>query len=196
MPDTGTPSSPLHLSPPDIIRWLSDNWQSSLRTMHSIYRFPQLATMGLDAPVRTVVLRDFQTSPMSIQCHTDIRSAKVPQLRENPIATFHWYDPVERLQTIARTTTVLHHGTNPARTAWERLTVHGKRQYSQIDSPGAEIQGVSPRFADDSESGWDHFCLIMATITEIDMLHLRQGGNIRCRLTPEKTGWNRIWLAP
>ena len=196
MPDSSNPSSPLHLSPPDIIRWLSDKWQTSLCTTQSIYRFPQLATIGHNAPVRTVVLRAFHASPLSIQFHTDIRSAKVPQLRENPQATIHWYDPIERLQTIARTTTELHHGTNPARTAWEGLPVHGKRQYSQTDTPGAEMQAPSPRFAEDPEYGWNHFCLIVATITEIDMLHLRQEGNIRCKLTPEKAGWSRMWLAP
>lgn len=155
-----------------------------------------LVTLGTRPEGRTVVIRQVEENPLGIHLHTDNRSPKVGQLRESPACLLVWYDPVARLQVQARGTTRLHIGDRTARDAWEILPEHNGRQYGQVEPPGAELEAPGRHVLPHKEAGWPHFCLVVVTIEEMELLQLHRDGNIRCRLLHSPAGWRRVWIAP
>ena len=61
----------------------------------SYFHTPTVCTFeGQDISARTVVLRDFNEQERVLRFHTDQRSPKISQIKENNNATVHAYDPV------------------------------------------------------------------------------------------------------
>ncbi|MCC5919069.1 MAG: pyridoxamine 5'-phosphate oxidase family protein [Cyclobacteriaceae bacterium] len=66
----------------------------------SDFRLMQVATAGKDMmpQVRTVVMRELNNDPFSVGFHCDIRSEKIKNFRENPVAQLHFWSKGKSLQ--------------------------------------------------------------------------------------------------
>ena len=65
----------------------------------SYFHTPTVCTFeGQDISARTVVLRDFNEQERVLRFHTDQRSPKISQIKENNSATVHAYDQEEKIQ--------------------------------------------------------------------------------------------------
>lgn len=190
------PSSPIHLAPKELVGWLASQWRDSVSIPDSPYRLPMLVTMGTRPEARTVVLRKAQENPLEIHFHTDLRSAKVAQLRASPGCLLAWYDPQTRLQLQAWGHARLHAGDTTARREWDPLPAHNGRQYGQVPPPGTPISGPVAPASPEKESGWTNFCVGIVRISQIELLQLSREGNIRCRLEPTNSAWTKSWIAP
>jgi len=196
MSERREPSSPIHLAPKELVAWLAGQWRDSVSNPDSPYRLPILVTMAGSPAGRTVVVREAGESPLEVHFHTDLRSAKVAQLRESPACLLVWYDARSRIQVQARGQARLHSGDERARQAWEPLPVHNGRQYGQVEFPGTSLSHPLAEVLPEKEDGWRNFCLGIVGIADLELLQLDRDGNIRCRVEPSGGGWIKKWIAP
>jgi pyridoxamine 5'-phosphate oxidase len=81
----------------------SEVWLRLTRGVHDRHapaRHPTLATVSPDGrpQARTVVLRAADKAAGTLDIHTDLRSAKVADLRATPFAALHVWDAAAHLQ--------------------------------------------------------------------------------------------------
>ena len=87
------------------------------------FHTPALASQTTSGPdVRTVVLRQADPEARKLLCHTDYRSPKVGELREQPRVAWLFYHPVNKVQLRVRGSVQLHREDELARARWEKST--------------------------------------------------------------------------
>ena len=65
----------------------------------SLFHTPVLSTfINNTISTRTVVLREFNAKKRILRFHTDSRSGKIEELKENSISSIHGYDPDLKVQ--------------------------------------------------------------------------------------------------
>ena len=65
----------------------------------SLFHTPVLSTfINNTISTRTVVLREFNAKKRILRFHTDSRSGKIEELKENSISSIHGYDPELKVQ--------------------------------------------------------------------------------------------------
>src|SRR5690606_13777689 len=104
---------------------------------HHPWRLPCLANVFQNAPhQRTVVLRHVDHASCQLFAHTDVRTAKSEQLRENPAVSWHFYHPGRRIQLIMTGTAKLHVNDVIADHDWAQLEPAGQIPYLAPQPPG------------------------------------------------------------
>ncbi|ANM32111.1 hypothetical protein ABI59_05980 [Acidobacteria bacterium Mor1] len=157
----------------------------------SAYRWPALATAGPAA--RVVVLRELRRAPLRLSVYTDVRTAKVEQLRTDPRAELLFFDrdSLRQLRVAGRVT--VHHGDDVARQAWGDRS-HLQEDYARLFPPG------SPSDADGagalSGDGFDNFAVLRLDAESLDWLQLSREGHRRARFHAAEAGWDGSWVVP
>ena len=106
----------------------------------SYFHTPTVCTFeGKDISARTVVLRDFNEQERLLRFHTDQRSPKISQIKENNKATVHAYDHEEKIQIRLKGTIEIHHQDSVTEKAWANTREMSKECYSVKDSPSKKI---------------------------------------------------------
>lgn len=166
---------------------------------------------------RTVVLRKVDRAGRRLFCHTDARSEKVTQLRSNPRAQWHFYDPTAKVQLRARTVATVHLASEDVQRSgiawnhWQASRLSSRRGYaitappgSPLDAPGSALppgwESRAPTL-EESEAGWHHFAVVETRIDELTWLYLQAHGNRSARFTWPRidTPWNQptaAWIVP
>lgn len=177
------------------------DWASLLNagvTDHaSAWRNITLATAGPNgAPqARTLVLRRF--AGREVDVHTDARSTKFAELKANPAAALHGWDPASRIQLRACGTVMLHVANAVADQAWTNLSDSSRDTYRIGLAPGTQIatpDTPNPRVSD--AEARSIFCVIRLTIHTVEWLHLAQGSHRRARFTWAEGAPTAMWLVP
>lgn len=155
-------------------------------------RHPTLATVTADGKpqARTVVLRAADKGAGCLDIHTDLRSAKVAELRTTPCAALHVWDDGARLQLRLEATVSILTGSDVA-SMWAGVPVSSRVAYGSQPVPGqpiAQSLGYTkmPNPAD--------FAVLRLTVQTIDALHL--GPNHRRARFDRSADWVGTWLAP
>lgn len=153
----------------------------------SAFHTPSVATAGADgAPrIRTVVLRSCDAAGRTLGFHTDLRAAKVGQLRADPAVALHVYDSGLRIQVRARGLAALHHEDEVTRAAWRAASPSSRDTYRVSQGPGSVVPG--PEAVDPlglgHEDAYARFVAVRVTVTELEWLHLASAGHRRVRFT-------------
>lgn len=162
-------------------------------------RTPVLATEDDGQPAaRVVVLRAADAATRTLATYSDVRAAKVGQLRRNPAAHWLFYDPHARVQIRATGRVVIHHGDELARCAWETLPLAQRANYAAPFSPGSEI--ARPTFAlpmpANHDAGLGRFVVLCATLDRFDWLELGEPHHRRAAFAWDGHAWIGRWLVP
>lgn len=170
---------------------------------------PALATVdALGWPTaRTVTLRGVDPVARAVWCHSDVRSAKVSEIdAADGRAAFLFYDKPGKTQIRLSGRTVIHRQDTPARTGWARTNTFSRRCYLAPQAPGtrspqatsglpAGLETAEPSL-EDSDIGWDNFCVVRMTVDRFDWLYLAVTGHRRAGFTWQDVAWIGTWLTP
>ena len=163
-------------------------WRSPLaRALHRnrsrpYSRYPQLATVrpnGRPAN-RTVVFRGFRPETNCLIFVTDIRSAKIRHLRENPTAELCWYFPQTREQfRFGGTVQVITQSATDQvscqvyQQAWEALSAKAKQQFAWPHPGKARAIDAFKEVPLDSQKPLDMFAVLVLDADTVDHLELK-----------------------
>lgn len=159
---------------------------------HAPARHPVLATLSPDGgpQARTVVLRAADPVAGTLDIHTDLRSAKVAELRADPRAALHVWDGSAHLQTRIEALAQILSGDAVA-VIWDRVPEPSRRAYGGTPAPGLPL---ADPLAHDPTPDPAAFAVLRLTVHAVDALHL---GPIHRRARFQRAdGWTGRWLAP
>ena len=156
-------------------------------------RYVVLATTGLQGgpEARLVALRGADPTAGTAQVHTDIGSVKVAELRVDPRAALHLWDPEAQLQIRLRGTMTIASGAEVAET-WARVPPTSRLSYGVTPAPGTPIPASD---AYDRTPNQAQFAVMTLHIDEIDAVHLAPDYHRRALYT-RADAWTGTWRAP
>lgn len=149
------------------------------------------ASLGMDGwpKVRMVVLRQFLREERLLFFHSDRRSPKIAEIRENPKISLMCYDAQEKTQLRMAAIAHLHLDDAITQARWLASPVYSKRCYLTPLPPSTPIE--SPRAFDFLHVPWNeatdnqarrNFCVVSCKIFAIDHLELQALGHQRTNL--------------
>ena len=138
---------------------------------------------------RIVVLRGVDEKEKKIWFHSDIRSNKIKILKSNSEASLLFYDKNEKIQLRIIGNTKINYKNDITRKSWEK-TVHMSRQcYLGDKAPGSNTLNPTSGLTsnvdnlkytlEESEIGYENFCVIETFIKSIEWLYLAAKGHRR-----------------
>ncbi|GAB5443873.1 MAG: hypothetical protein Fues2KO_42220 [Fuerstiella sp.] len=172
------------------------------------WRLPVLATIAEQGcQQRTVVLRDVQPEQRRFAFHTDIRSAKIEQIRTQPKLSVLFYDTDSRAQLSVFATGRIHQDDELADRIWQDESESSLKTYLAPDRPGKAKEQRDPnlpsQFVDELptrsqlESVRPNFAVISCEVQSLDLLLLRSDGHIRCQFQYTDSQLARArWVTP
>jgi pyridoxamine 5'-phosphate oxidase len=162
------------------------------------FRLPVVSTAGANgaATGRVVVLRKFVPETREVVFHTDVRSAKVNELRRDARCHFLFYDPTALLQLRLTTTATLRHADARARTEFDALPEHVRASYAGRTVPGTTLPANAPfdyppRPPADEAVAFEHFAAVVCRVVDADALELHEAGHRRVRL---QWAGGEVWI--
>ena len=155
---------------------------------------------------RIVVLRGIDEKEKKIWFHSDIRSNKVKILKSNSQATLLFYDKTEKIQLRICGFVKINYKNDITKKSWKK-TVHMSRQcYLGNKAPGSNaIEATSGLTSDvdnlkytieESEIGYENFCVIETFIKSIEWLYLAAKGHRRAYFSLKNNSLEKKWLIP
>ena len=179
----------------DLSLLYAEVWARLTRGVHDRHapaRHPTLATVTPEGrpQARTVVLRAADKAAGTLDIHTDLRSAKVRDLRVTPFAALHVWDTSANLQLRLEAQVTLLTGPDAA-TIWAGIPTASRLSYGSTPAPGQPIaQALDYTKTSDATS----FVVLRLQISTVDALHL--GPNYRRARFDQQNEWSGAWLAP
>jgi len=150
----------------------------------SPFRAPALATVDAQGRpgVRTVVLRAFDPATRLLTLHSDVRTAKIGEVRAGPHIMLHVWDARGQVQLRMWARASLRLG-EAARADWARLHPASRATYAVAPTPGTALDDPADAdggFLPGSEA-FLNFAVIEAVMDRLDWLHLARSGNRRAQ---------------
>lgn len=164
----------------------------------SVWHSPALATVAADGSpqLRTVILRSFDPETLSVETHTDIRSAKYAELLARPTAALHGWDRERRVQMRLSGRVTLHTADMQADAAWAGLRPASRATYRVQPGPGTKLDLPSKTTDGSEASGRTVFCVIRLAVHTLEYLRLGQDSHLRARFVWADGARTGMWLVP
>lgn len=151
--------------------------------------------------VRTVVLRQADILTKTLSFHTDIRSPKVQQLKQQSQLCWLFYDADLRMQLRITANASLHSNNEIADAAWKASRLAGKLTYTSSSASGTVLN--EPELVDvnrtDVEPEWlniarANFCVVTTNVQQLDWVFLHVSGNRRAlfNYTLQQQQWIQV----
>ncbi len=167
-----------------------------------IMTFCTTGKVGVEA--RSVVLRNFDKEKNIIRFHTDYRSPKLNDIRNNPNTVCLVYSYKLKTQLRIKTHSSIHYENSIWNAAWDSTGLSSRKCYLTKYDPSCnidekddglplELKGKTPSLQH-SEEGKKNFCVVDNKILEMDYLYLKSSGHERMRL--DFNGNKFSWMAP
>ncbi len=165
---------------------------------------PSIATLGRDGrpKSRIAVLRAGNSASRTMRFHTDVRSAKIAELSQNPSLEMLIYDAQARVQLrIGGRAEIFHYPTTQAIAAWQASLPMSKICYAVMPASGASIEagdGFALKTVETSQpdDGIENFCAVVVHVETIEMVYLQQAANRRARFSYDGEAMTGEWLVP
>ena len=150
---------------------------------------------------RIVVLRKSDQSNNLLQFHSDIRSDKIPKLKNNKKASMLFYDKEEKIQVRLKVECTINHENEITKESWSKTGHISRKCYLVDNGPGTEsptpTSGLKPELdnfeftMEQSEKGYKNFTVIQCKIKSMEWLYLAAKGHRRARfdLINKKASW-------
>ena len=153
---------------------------------------------------RIVVLRKSDQSNNLVQFHSDIRSDKIPKLKNNKNASMLFYDKEEKIQVRLKVECTINHNNKITKESWLKTGHISRKCYLVENGPGTEsidpTSGLKPELdnfeftMEQSEEGYKNFTVIQCKIKTIEWLYLAAKGHRRARFELDNN--KEYWLVP
>ena len=153
---------------------------------------------------RIVVLRKSDQSNNLLQFHSDIRSEKIPKLKNNKNASMLFYDKEEKIQVRLKVECIVNHSNEITKESWSKTGHMSRKCYLLDNGPGTEspnpTSGLKPELdnfeftMEESEKGYKNFTVIQCKIKSIEWLYLAAKGHRRARFELDSN--KEYWLVP
>ena len=138
--------------------------------------------------------------------HSDIRSNKIKILKSRPEAVLLFYDKSEKIQLRISVNTKINYKNSISKKSWGK-TAHMSRQcYLGDKAPGSgalsPTSGLSSNIdnlkytLEESEAGYENFCVIETFIKSIEWLYLAAKGHRRAYFSFKNNSLEKKWLIP
>lgn len=177
---------------------------------HSPAHTPTVGTVDeTGAPqLRIMILRDASRDARTLRFHTDLRSIKAAQVRNNRATSVLFYDMSAKLQIRMSGQTQLLSMGDVADTAWSNSTPFARRCYMAEAAPGLPIAGPSSGLPEwiqgkkpDEAQLADYrqnFSTMLVEIQSVEWLYLANPGHRRARWQWQdaQKSWQGNWLVP
>ncbi|MFT4994254.1 MAG: pyridoxamine 5'-phosphate oxidase [Paraglaciecola sp.] len=175
--------------------------QNNAQLAHT--RFFQLATVDKNQmpACRTVVFRGFMDNTHALIVHTDVRSEKILQLRNNAHGEICWYfsDTREQFRLTSKVTLITgeeHHGADIRLAHWRALSDKAQASYG-LATPGSALV-IEPAQSASADKGLpprsnplENFALLLITPFRVDHLLLMPSPQQRTLYDGQPDGqWN------
>ena len=155
---------------------------------------------------RIVVLRGVSETEKKIWFHSDIRSNKVKVLKSNSEANFLFYDKSEKVQLRINGVSKINYKNDITLDSWKK-TAHMSRQcYLGDKAPGSDVAVATSGLTEnvdnlkytieESEIGYENFCVIETYIKSIEWLYLAAKGHRRAYFSLKNNSLEKKWLIP
>lgn len=156
---------------------------------------------------RTVVLRAVQIEQGILQFHTDVRSPKVQQIRNNARVSLLFYDHQLSTQLQLQGTASVHMIGDSADQLWADGTTASLKMYCGPSAPGTVCNGPDSNLPqqlvgripdrNEIEDGRQNFSVIEVRTESVEWLRLSRNGNLRARFYyPTGQPVQTEWVAP
>ena len=153
---------------------------------------------------RIVVLRKSDQQNNLLQFHSDIRSDKIPKLKNNKNASMLFYDKEKKIQVRLKVECIVNHNNEITKESWSKTQHISRKCYLVDNGPGTEsdepTSGLKPELdnfdytKEQSEEGYKNFTVIQCKIKSIEWLYLAAKGHRRARFDLENN--KDHWLVP
>ena len=153
---------------------------------------------------RIVVLRKSDQTNNLLHFHSDIRSDKIPKLKNNKNASMLFYDKEEKIQVRLKVECIINHNNEITKESWSKTGHMSRKCYLSDNGPGIEsptpTSGLKPELDDfeftmeQSEEGYKNFSVIQCKIKSIEWLYLAAKGHRRARFELDNN--KEYWLVP
>ena len=155
---------------------------------------------------RVVVLRGVDEKEKKIWFHSDIRSNKIKKLKSNSKSSLLFYDKTEKIQLRILGITKINYKNEKTVNSWKK-TAHMSRQcYLGNQAPGSDSSKPSSglnekvdnlKFTiEESQIGYENFCIIETAIQSIEWLYLAAKGHRRALFSLKNNSLEKKWLIP
>lgn len=167
-------------------------WQAATNGIGEAAGMPQ---------VRTVVLRDADQTGGAISFHTDVRSAKVAQLRADPRIALTGLDLGNLLQIRLEGRAQVCADEAERRAVWNAARPHTLILYRTPFAPGTPLDTPEAGHVDawgdgDSDGdGYTNFCVVRVVLDRLEYLDISPDGHRRA-VFRRNDGWHGAWIAP
>ena len=155
---------------------------------------------------RIVVLRGINEKKKTIWFHSDIRSNKVKILKSNPEATLLFYDKNEKVQLRIFGNVIINYKNDLTKKSWNKTVLMSRQCYLGDKAPGSDTlfptSGLTSDIdnlkytIEDSEIGYENFCVIETFIKSIEWLYLAAKGHRRAYFSLKNNSLEKKWLIP
>ena len=171
------------------------------------FRLPTvIVNKGEFSDGRIVVLRGAFKEKRVLRFHTDLRSSKISALKNNNNIYFLFYNKKRKIQVRAKGVATIHHQDEVTKEAWKKTQVISRKCYLASQAPGSvsdtphpgypkELEGKNPNI-EDTEIGFDNFCVIESKINEMEWLYLASQGHRRAKILIKDQKIITNWLTP
>ena len=151
--------------------------------------------------LRTVILRGCEPQSWALRFHTDIRSTKIAELRNDLRVSLQFYDPQMRIQIRLEGKASIHGDDAIADAAWAGSRIFSRQCYGIMPSPGTTIPEAGdyywPQQTNEATiGGRDNFCAVSVEASSFEWLYLASTGHRRASFTKTADGFQAKWLAP
>jgi len=176
--------------------------KDGVKNRGSMFHTPVISSLNeKEISSRVMVLRDHIASKRVIRFHSDFRSDKVQELRDNKTISVIGYDPNLKTQIRLTGKAKINHMNKLSKKAWEESQAISKKCYSVKD--GSSTQMHKPELYDfhmkdiSVEDGYENFCTIEIYYESLEFLYLQRQGHRRCKFKWNSKGkLQSFWLVP
>ena len=192
----------------EIFEEIKTNLTRGVKDRKHAFHNPVFCNVDQDGGVdsRVVVLRKFDPINMILNFHTDYRSPKVSNLKQNNKSMLVFYDHKLKIQMRIKTTSIINYQNEIAKEMWDKTKLLSRKCYLTSKDPSSlttlpedgipeHLIGKEPEF-EESEKGYKNFTVIENKINEIDWLYLEISGHRRLKLTFKNNEQEYNWLIP
>ena len=154
---------------------------------------------------RVVVLRKADHKNNVIQFHSDIRSSKIDFIKKNSSSSLLFYGKKEKIQLRMKVDAEIHHKDEISESSWKKTGHMSRKCYLVSNPPGTlssvPTSGLNEKFdkfdfsMEESEKGYENFCVIKCKIKTIEWLYLAAKGHRRALIDLNNTK-KFTWLIP
>lgn len=141
--------------------------------------------------LRTVILRSIAPG-LNLSFFTDVRSAKVEQMRKNPCVSLLFYHPGKHWQLRIEGQARIREGEQSA-SLWDGIPLESRKNYTSRTHPGSKISSPADvKYI----SNATFFCVVEINSRRIESLQLQYTPHRRRLLYKENHRWEVTYLVP